>query len=616
MTVRVRGSRCWLALALAILAGYGSVFAIDDPGQDVVHVTFPKGDASGATLAAGAQFYSNRTYPISRLPKELDGLMYTRRAGNTAAPLMIEAPAGVTVYLLVVDIPASASVETQLAATGWTRLDNAQYAVTPPNNGVLAVYEHVFATAANFRIPGGQVFVAAQHLDVRASNSAKVAQAPELPATTQPAPAQPAPTPLASAAAAAPPPVPTTRTTPTPARGRSGARSPYPSPIRGSSLGTDATPLPGPTTRVASLQATVKCLEVIQTDSGQMLGQSSEVVLTVTRGDTSTAVSAKFVTKVGADTTLALDDALRFIHLTYPNWYVDKAEITFEDKYSTHDGGSIGAALATLFRATVEGITIDPAAAITGDIAANGKIHAIGGVSAKLRGAVAAKCALVALPEENYDQLLDALVYSGPSAISDVQIIGIANLDEAIATVRSDRDVRLASAIRDFAAFRTVMAAGPADYIHSKAAQNRLAEIVKLCSRHLSAKLLLAYAQDKQPATLSTTASLYYTFLATECAAGTLQEPSMQLAYGAAGTIPKKSAQDSLVDLFKLRPKVDPSVLPLVDALSNYLTAFISYDDGHAIIADLQKRRDDVLYAMRKLETDTALMQKMLKEGI
>ena len=43
-------------------------------------------------------------------------------------------------------------------------------------------------------------------------------------------------------------------------------------------------------------------------------------------------------------------------------------------------------------------------------------------------------------------------------------------------------------------------------------------------------------------------------------------------------------------------------MLPLVDALSNYLTAFISYDDGHAIIADLQKRRDDVLYAMENLK--------------
>ena len=50
--------------------------------------------------------------------------MYTRRREYGRA-LMIEAPAGVTVYLLVVDIPASASVETQLAATGWTRLDNA-----------------------------------------------------------------------------------------------------------------------------------------------------------------------------------------------------------------------------------------------------------------------------------------------------------------------------------------------------------------------------------------------------------------------------------------------------------------------------------------------------------
>ena len=39
---------------------------------------------------------------------------------------------------------------------------------------------------------------------------------------------------------------------------------------------------------------------------------------------------------------LARDEALRYIRLTYPNWYADAAEISFEDKYVNHDGGSIG----------------------------------------------------------------------------------------------------------------------------------------------------------------------------------------------------------------------------------------------------------------------------------
>ena len=105
----------------------------------------------------------------------------------------------------------------------------------------------------------------------------------------------------------------------------------------------DNTPMAGPTTRVANQQATIKSLEVQTTDSGMMLGQTSEVVLTVTRGDTSQLTSVHFATPVGDEMLLARDEALRFIHLTYPNWYADKAELTFEDKYNGHNGGPIGA---------------------------------------------------------------------------------------------------------------------------------------------------------------------------------------------------------------------------------------------------------------------------------
>jgi len=40
---------------------------------------------------------------------------------------------------------------------------------------------------------------------------------------------------------------------------------------------------------------------------------------------------------------------------TRPREYISKAEITFEDKYVAHDGGSIGAAIGAIILSCIEG---------------------------------------------------------------------------------------------------------------------------------------------------------------------------------------------------------------------------------------------------------------------
>ena len=207
----------------------------------------------------------------------------------------------------------------------------------------------------------------------------------------------------------------------------------------------DDKPLSGPTTRVVIPQSSIKCLAVQHTDTGLALGCTTEVVLTAMRSDSSRRTVIWFATPVGNDMNLAAEDAMRYVELSYPNWYVDKAEITFEDKYDAHDGGSIGAAIGTLSLSLIRGFAIDPNVAMTGDIGANGKVQAIGGVAAKLRGAIAGKCTIVALPMGNLDQVVDAVTYSGPGIASDVQILGISNLDDAQAAVRVDREEKLLS---------------------------------------------------------------------------------------------------------------------------------------------------------------------------
>ena len=111
---------------------------------------------------------------------------------------------------------------------------------------------------------------------------------------------------------------------------------------------------------------------------------------------------------------------------------------------------------------------IDQNLAITGDISANGKVRAIGGVSAKLHGAIASKCAITAIPMENEDQLVDAVTYCGPSIAMDTQVIGISTLEDAVGVVRIDRDANLQKAIDRFAAFQSAAKGKPARYLQSK----------------------------------------------------------------------------------------------------------------------------------------------------
>jgi hypothetical protein len=221
----------------------------------------------------------------------------------------------------------------------------------------------------------------------------------------------------------------------------------------------DTTPLLGPTTRASTAQSSINALEIYESEHGMMLGQTSE------------------------------------------------ATLTFEDKYVAHDGGSIGTAIGTMILSCIQGFTIDPSVAITGDISVNGKVRAIGGVSAKIKGATASKCTLVAIPNDNLDQLTDAVLYNGPQMATDIQVIGIGNLQDAVATVRTDRDPKLTQAIALFSETQKTLKLSPAA-IKTKPVQAQLQKVLALAPQHLSAQVLLA--TGTQPKTLSATASQYY----------------------------------------------------------------------------------------------------------
>jgi hypothetical protein len=339
-----------------------------------VRVKYASGDTELVKMREGVKYFTNHDWGLQDIPADLVGTTFTRRAGGEPTDVEIDASAGATVYLLVDSDKGrekgALEENEQLAASGWTRLADAEYIARSVKRCPVAVYKQSFSSLQTISVEGvgwaGPV-IAANELALK-SDDRSVEKKPETPAET-------------------------------------------------STLHTDSSPdnapIYGPATRVSSPQASITSLEIYFTDSGMMLGQTSEVVLTVTRGESPKLTAVRFVTPVGDEMCLARDEALRFIRLTYPNWYVDKGEITFEDKYVAHDGGSIGAAVGTTILSVIQGFEIDDNIAITGDISANGKVRAIGGLSAKIRGAMAGNCTLVAVPAENYDQLVDAVIYNG-----------------------------------------------------------------------------------------------------------------------------------------------------------------------------------------------------------
>lgn len=381
---------------------------------------------------------------------------------------------------------------------------------------------------------------------------------------------------------------------------------------RGATAGATTVAMAGPTTRLARRQSSIHALYVMTQNTGQLLGVSSELILTAWPGSPARGnkIPISFTSKAGGDMHLVLDDVVRAVNVKYPRVEAEKLELSFADKYTPKDGGSIGAAIGVLILSVIQGFDVDTKVAITGDVTADAKLRRIGGVDAKIRGATAAGCDIVALPTENYDQVVDCMVYEGIPFIAATQVIGAANLDEAVVVARVDRDAKLADAMKSFAEVRELIKRSP-ERLRSKDVQSKLSAAVEAYPNHYSAKLLLLAAQEKQAKRLSATASQYYTFVAVNKVM-----PAVFDRARAKQQLPAATIQQGLRDLERVRRITDPKMLPLIDALRNFMRELNEAANGRGSQRDIETRAQAVQDAMAKVETDRDLMQKMLNEGI
>ncbi len=263
-------------------------------------------------------------------------------------------------------------------------------------------------------------------------------------------------------------------------------------------------------------QTKINGLLVMQLAGNKLAGTASPMTLSALRSDDNSPATVEFNQKVGDMMETALEEVKKYIELRHDAWPRGrKMEISFENKYNPKDGPSAAVACALLLNSAITGSAIDPGFAVTGDMNADGSVQPIGGVEAKVRGATNRSCTHIAIPSKNVPAVYDAALIGGMAPLIKIQVFSIADFDEAFALARAERGEgdAVQSALDEFAKIQALYERNPkgfgATLRHPKVIE-KLEQISRDASNHLSAQVLLAYAQGKQPKALSIAGSVSF----------------------------------------------------------------------------------------------------------
>jgi hypothetical protein len=564
------------AIALLFLcnlpAGELNNFAFAD-SSNAVQIQFASGDTELDTFSNGVKLFDNDDDLLQSCPPELINLQFTRRTFAAAADVTIDVPAGTTVYVIVGLGSAAKDSRDALTSGGWNKIGILGSHGSHPGN--MGVYKLTFNTSQHVVIPSGQgsrgAIVAAAQLSLV-----------EAPKNDSPPPDQTPP-----------------------------AAQPIQTVVQ-SNVTLQTADSGVPETPISKLQSTIKMLCVIEQPNGDPLGEAMDLILTVSPGSPKDdTIPVTFAIPVGNQMNQVLGDVARAINARYPRLSARKLEYSFEDRLN-FDGPSVGAALGVLMLSTIKGFDIDPQFAVTGDLSAEGKVRVIGGVGAKLRGAHDAGCTIVAVPNEDLEELIDAVIFNGTTELTNTQVIGISTLDDAVAIARSDRDPNEQQAIDLFSEIQKSMQAST-DYLHSDDALTKLTKVTQLAPNHLSARLLLQIAQNTARRHLTPMASIYYAQMELVSVIPVLTEKDV--ATGTQHLMPA-AVNTAIRKLNYLRPRADIRVQPFVDSCIELIQARNDYDTGTISHDQLMLKLRAYTDEFDKLQDDRALMEKMLHEGV
>jgi hypothetical protein len=311
--------------------------------------------------------------------------------------------------------------------------------------------------------------------------------------------------------------------------------------------------------------ASVSALMVQDLGNSHLAGKASRLSLSALPQKGGKPATVAFNQAVGSMMDKALREVARFHAIRHEGWpRGNELQLTFEDKFTSKDGPSAAVACALLLESVFTGTALDPEFAVTGDMNADGSVQSIGGVHAKLRGATNFKCKLLGIPARNDVHAVDLVLTEGLKPFTGIQVFALGNFDEAFAVARADKTPELAAAISDFTAFVKAFSATP-QAMRTPDAIGKLQSILQRAPTHFSAKVLLDYATDKLPKSLSPSGSL----AELDQSIGDLHT-AIDGDLAAANSLDGGQISKARLALQRLRPLADARVRPLIDAWVNW----------------------------------------------
>lgn len=373
-----------------------------------------------------------------------------------------------------------------------------------------------------------------------------------------------------------------------------------------------------PAQELKQRQATIKGLVVRTLEDGNLTGMAIGVVATANGNVSGGKISIRGV--IGPQMKGALDEAERFVRTKYPELGNAKIEVSFVERQSPKDGPSAGTAFAVLINSLVEGYQIDPAVGITGDIAVNGEVRPIGGVTAKLKGAHADGCSIAVIPKTNVPAVGDLLVSTDPKydkleILRTMQVFSADTVPDAIAISRSDRSQQVAESIKLYAEVQQVIEQRNLAGLRDPATVAKLKRVVELTPNHVTAQLALDMGQNKV-----TTLTRVGSTVAIFTAARPFWEANNQGGNVTREMLSKDQCKQMKDSLNNMQRIIHPDVQALRKSMWDWIDAvdrLLSYkgplnEKDRAIVT---KRRDALVTELDRLKTDTKLVERMMREG-
>ncbi|MES2706284.1 MAG: hypothetical protein V4726_06715 [Verrucomicrobiota bacterium] len=162
-------------------------------------------------------------------------------------------------------------------------------------------------------------------------------------------------------------------------------------------------------------------------------------------------------------------------------------------------GGSVMLPAALLMEGLYTGVEWDPEFCVTGKLTDGNTVMPVKGIVQKLAAARLINGRIAAVPFGNERQVRDYMLSEGPGALVSMQVIGVANYGEAVALARKNRTGKIQTAVSEFRKITGAAPSGPAmnAWLKTAPVQAQLAKVLAAEPHHLSAGILLDWAQGK-----------------------------------------------------------------------------------------------------------------------